>query len=49
MTPKQLTAVMALQEKRQARTNLESLTIARVAAHAEKKDYDKVLKELKND
>lgn len=46
MTPRQLSAALLCDGRRRARGLTEQLTVARVAAHGEKKDVDKVLKDL---
>lgn len=46
MTPRQLTAGLALEARRQSRRLIEAFTIQRIAAHGEKKDVEGLLKDL---
>lgn len=49
MTPRRLSAVMQLESEARSRELSESFSIQRVAAHGEKKDCEKLLKDLRND
>ncbi|MEA5159970.1 hypothetical protein U5903_04200 [Cereibacter johrii] len=46
MTPRQLSAVMQLEASTRSRELLEGFSISRIAAHGEKKDCDKLVKDL---
>ena len=46
LTPRQLGAVMGLEHESRSRDLVELFTVQRVAHHGEKKDADKLLREL---
>jgi len=48
LTPRQLGAVMGLEHESRSRDLVENFTVARVAQHGEKKDADRLIKELSN-
>lgn len=47
LTPRQLGAVLAMEHETRSRDLVELFTIQRVAQHGEKKDADKLLRELR--
>jgi hypothetical protein len=48
LTPRQLGAVVGLEHEARSQDLTEAFTVARVAQHGEKKDADRLIKELSN-
>lgn len=48
LTPRQLSAVAALEHKARSSDLQEAFIIARVAEHGQKKDVDRLMKDLSN-